>query len=322
MACPTCGQALVVPAAAPTPVQATGTIAVGCRCGKRFAAPPHLAGRQVQCPACQQALMVPTGAMRPATTAAPVAATGPIAVSCRCGKSFAAPPNLAGKRVACPSCRNPIQVPHPGAPSAPSAANGDGFWDEIESPVKTPQAIYAAENEKKETLSPPQATSYAINRLARGAAPGSVYDELREKGVGHDESERIVEDLQDGKKRRIKGGAPSHNSKVGMAFWGLATPGWLSILGAIIVLVLMFVREYDRVELILLIVFDVVLVCMGIGHIMTAVLLQNRFKPARYIGFFFAILSVCSCSLPNMICGVCALISLSSGDMTEYLNEE
>ena len=55
---------------------------------------------------------------------------------------------------------------------------------------------------------------------------------------------------------------------------------------------------------------------------MTAVLLQNRFKPARYIGFFFAILSVCSCSLPNMICGVCALISLSSGDMTEYLNEE
>ena len=46
VACPSCGQALVVPSAAPA--QAAGKIAVACQCGKRFAAPPNLAGRQVQ----------------------------------------------------------------------------------------------------------------------------------------------------------------------------------------------------------------------------------------------------------------------------------
>ena len=206
VACPTCGQALVVPAAASTaPAPAAGTIAVVCRCGKRMAAPQNLAGRQVQCPACKQPLTVPAAAMQPASPAAPVTAAGPIAVTCRCGKSFAAPANLAGKQVACPSCRNPILVPHPGVSSAPSASNDDGFWDEIEPNKKTPQEIYAEEQAGPEPFSPTEATSYAINRISRGVAPGVVYDELREKGVGPEESERIVEDLHEGDKGRIKG---------------------------------------------------------------------------------------------------------------------
>ena len=144
-------------------------------------------------------------AAQPATpAAAPVAPTGPIAVTCRCGKGFTAPPTLAGKQVACPSCRSPIHVPHPGASSAPSASNEDGFWDEIKSDEKTPQEIYEESQAKPKAFSPTQATSYAINRISKGAAPGVVYDELREKGVGPEESERIVEDLQEGKKQIIK----------------------------------------------------------------------------------------------------------------------
>ena len=208
VACPTCGQALVVPAAtarpAPAAAQAAGTIAVACRCGKRFAAPPHLAGKQVQCPGCKQPLMVPAAAMQPASPGTPVTATGPITVSCRCGKRFSAPANLAGKQVACPSCRNPILV-QAGASSAPSAADDDGFWDEIEPNKKTPQEIYEEEQGGPEPFSPTQATSFAIDRISRGVSPGVVYDELREKGVGPEESERIVEDLHEGHKTKIKG---------------------------------------------------------------------------------------------------------------------
>ncbi len=270
--------------------------------------------------------MVP--AATPATPTAAPAQPPPIAVACQCGQRFAAPPHLAGKRVACPACKNPIQVPSagaarpsPAAPSAPAPANTDGFWDEIKSDTKTPQEIYAEQTAKKEPPSPAKAISYAIDRLAKGATPALVYDELRELGVGPEESERIVEDLQEGKKGSIKGGPrSSHSSKVGMAFWGLSTPGGLSLIGGILMVVLMFMRDdLDRVEVYTFIAMIVYLFVVGIGAIATSVLLQNRFKPARYIGFFFAILSLCGSPL-HMICGVCALISLSSSDMTSYLN--
>ena len=35
----------------------------------------------------------------------------PIAVSCQCGKKFAAPEKLAGKSVKCPGCTQPIAIP-------------------------------------------------------------------------------------------------------------------------------------------------------------------------------------------------------------------
>lgn len=289
------------------------SLIAACRCGARFQAPPHLAGKQVACPTCGQALVVP----------APAQASSPIPVACRCGQRFAAPPNLAGKQVACPKCRSPIQVPHPGGSYAPAATNHDGFWDDIGPKVKTPQEIYEAETAKPEPLAPNKATSYAIDRLARGAAPAVVFSELRAKGVGPEEAERIVEDLQEGKKRSIKGGAQhSHNSKVGMAFWGLSVPGGLSLLGGIVLVVLIFMREnLESTQLALLIGLTAYMFVMGIGSIATSVMLQNKFKPARYFGFFFAILYLCGSPL-HLICGVCALISLSSGDMTEYLNEK
>lgn len=45
----------------------------------------------------------------------------PIKVSCSCGKSFAAPDNLAGKKVKCPNCQIPLAIPGATAPAAAPA---------------------------------------------------------------------------------------------------------------------------------------------------------------------------------------------------------
>ena len=48
-----------------------------------------------------------------------------IEVACQCGKRFAAPPHLGGKRVKCPSCGLPMSVPTPRSPASiavPSAS--------------------------------------------------------------------------------------------------------------------------------------------------------------------------------------------------------
>lgn len=46
----------------------------------------------------------------------------PIAVKCSCGKALSAPDHLAGKRVKCPGCGNPLGIPGASAPAAKPAA--------------------------------------------------------------------------------------------------------------------------------------------------------------------------------------------------------
>lgn len=48
-----------------------------------------------------------------------------IVVSCQCGKKFAAPENLAGKKVKCPSCGQPIIIPAAG-PTKPATVPQSG----------------------------------------------------------------------------------------------------------------------------------------------------------------------------------------------------
>ncbi len=66
----------------------------------------------------------------------------PIAVTCSCGKKFAAKDALAGKRVKCPECGEPLEIPRPGqtqasksakpAAQAPKpAAHHDSVFDEV-----------------------------------------------------------------------------------------------------------------------------------------------------------------------------------------------
>jgi len=62
----------------------------------------------------------------------------PIKVTCKCGQSFAAKDQLAGKAVKCPNCAQPIRIPKPkqkpaaGQPSAAPASGGIGdLLDEV-----------------------------------------------------------------------------------------------------------------------------------------------------------------------------------------------
>lgn len=72
---------------------------VACRCGSRFEAAAHLAGKRVACPVCGAPIHVPAAA-----------AARPI-IACRCGQQFRADASLAGKTVACPACGNALSIP-------------------------------------------------------------------------------------------------------------------------------------------------------------------------------------------------------------------
>ena len=101
------------------------SIVVSCRCGQRFAAQPHLAGKQVACPVCGQALQVPRQpAAAPAAAARPAAPTAKkIPVACQCGSQFLAEPQLAGQRVGCPKCGQAISIPASAAASRSAAVD-------------------------------------------------------------------------------------------------------------------------------------------------------------------------------------------------------
>lgn len=86
-------------------------IAVGCQCGQRFAAPDHLAGKQVKCPKCGSALNIP--AVQAAAVASPQVAvpqtqptpTGPGPRDLFAEAGFLAPtPGMT----TCPTCQAPM----------------------------------------------------------------------------------------------------------------------------------------------------------------------------------------------------------------------
>lgn len=133
MACPSCGAALTVPGA-PVPAAAAPAktpIVATCSCGARFAAREDLIGKTLPCPSCGQPLVV-GGEAKPATAAkstlaappAPApAAAAPITVTCQCGARFAARADLAGKSVACPTCKQPLTIPSGVSAAAKKAAS-------------------------------------------------------------------------------------------------------------------------------------------------------------------------------------------------------
>jgi len=93
------------------------SLEVACKCGQRFKADQRLAGKKVKCPNCGSPLAIPA-ATAPATAALPARAPAakasepqPLIVACACGARFQAKPELAGRRVACPSCKQPLAIP-------------------------------------------------------------------------------------------------------------------------------------------------------------------------------------------------------------------
>ncbi|MBI2480250.1 MAG: hypothetical protein HYV60_16940 [Planctomycetia bacterium] len=55
----------------------------------------------------------------------------PIKVACKCGASFAAKDELAGKAVSCPKCKQPLKIPSPAAAPRAVASAMDDLFDEV-----------------------------------------------------------------------------------------------------------------------------------------------------------------------------------------------
>src|SRR5262245_21009809 len=106
---------------------------VGCRCGKWFAAPDHLAGSTVPCPACGSPIVIqasgaPAAATAPrqAPTAPRQATSGGVVVTCTCGQSYKAPESVRGQTLPCPACGTAVHIPAPAGPAPAASASPAG----------------------------------------------------------------------------------------------------------------------------------------------------------------------------------------------------
>jgi hypothetical protein len=116
------------------------TIEVACECGKRFAAPPHLAGKRVKCPSCGLPISVPT--QPPATIAVPSASATPdgtgagnpapaTSINCKCGARLKIKEDLAGRTVKCPKCGDLLGVPAAEQDGVAAQRLGDWFDEQL-----------------------------------------------------------------------------------------------------------------------------------------------------------------------------------------------
>jgi predicted RNA-binding Zn-ribbon protein involved in translation (DUF1610 family) len=95
------------------------TIRVACKCGKRFAAQPHLAGKRFKCPSCGLSMTVPAQQTSPviATTSEPEtleetqARNSAQSVNCKCGARLRVKRVHAGQTGKCPKCGNLVVTP-------------------------------------------------------------------------------------------------------------------------------------------------------------------------------------------------------------------
>lgn len=88
-------------------------IKASCGCGHSFDAPSKYAGQKVKCPSCKQPLKIPPKKEADETSARGAGSAGnsaKITVKCKCGQAFAAKAELAGKKVKCPGCGDPVLI--------------------------------------------------------------------------------------------------------------------------------------------------------------------------------------------------------------------
>jgi hypothetical protein len=98
-------------------------------------AKPELAGKRVKCPACDQPLAIPALQSRQEVKQRANVDSGTIVAKCQCGKSLRAKSALAGKRVKCPACRQPLLIPDRAQTDATTADEGLGPDDSSRAPV-------------------------------------------------------------------------------------------------------------------------------------------------------------------------------------------
>lgn len=129
--CPKCDQRFMVPRSE----TAQARIRVACQCGKAVKAKSELAGKRVKCPACGQPLAIPAPQSRQEVKQKANVDAGTIAAKCQCGKSLRTKSALAGKRVKCPACRQPLLIPDRAPTDAAATGEGVGTDDSSPAPV-------------------------------------------------------------------------------------------------------------------------------------------------------------------------------------------
>lgn len=121
------------------------SIKVACKCGKRFAAQPHLAGKRLKCPSCGLPITVPAQQTSPeiTTTSKPDTLEDTQArnsaqytsVNCMCGARLRIKQVIAGRTAKCPKCGN-LVVP-PATKQDAVADQGLANWFDVQLPNAT-----------------------------------------------------------------------------------------------------------------------------------------------------------------------------------------
>jgi uncharacterized membrane protein YhaH (DUF805 family) len=200
------------------------TITASCQCGKTFRVPEKFAGKRIKCSSCGEPLSVPaaspstssTAATATAATSAPATAapaTAAVTFSCQCGAKFRVTPALSGKRVRCPKCQTPVQLPDlaGGAPAtaalptpAPTPVVDDGFWDDLHTAPGTGVPNPFADSQPDGgalrpnlvgDLAANEVKAYAIKLFHQGKNEDEVYEALVQQGLSPSEADRLVEIL-------------------------------------------------------------------------------------------------------------------------------
>lgn len=95
------------------------------KCGANYEVKAEHAGKRTKCAKCGQSIVVPkSDGVRPESasssqTASPVEPSRSLRVTCTCGKSYSAKPQLAGKRVKCAACGSDLAIPGAAASDEP-----------------------------------------------------------------------------------------------------------------------------------------------------------------------------------------------------------
>jgi hypothetical protein len=105
---------------------------------------------------------------------------------------------------------------------------------------------------------------------------------------------------------------------VKMACNGLGGAGALSCVLAIVCVLMLLSSDTDSFGKGLVLLIAPAHLLIGIGAITVAVMLQKRVAAALPFGFVIAVLLLCG-SPVHLICGIIALVGLSSGEMSAYL---
>ena len=125
---------------------------VVCQCGQKIRATERLVGKTVRCPKCQQPVKIPADQ---ATASVKKKSPGDkIRAQCEaCGTKLAVKPELAGKRVQCPKCKQPVKIP--------TTNKGEGPPPVKTTPPKSPSSQPPPGKPKKGAKSAAKATGVA-----------------------------------------------------------------------------------------------------------------------------------------------------------------